>query len=310
MNAFQGSAAAFPGGSLPAVSSLPWPPRKRVLASGRHGSIREFVKYHARLFFSRGHREDFLQEVSGRPALRDLFVREPRLFHAPISSFLDRRFTIEQRFRAITSDLMVVHQALGPLAIRQMSEGVHIVLSEGVGAYHITLGMNEINPQEGLWSIAIRAADGERLYGLSFGFLGSDRVLVGSVQGARNPDIDALAFARDFTKTAHGLRPPCFLLEALRALCRAWNVGLLLGIDPLHHVKGRWNQRRKRLKFDYRTFWLEQGARRDEAGYWAMCNASTQRDLSDVPSRKRSMYRRRFELLAQLESHVLQAVRP
>lgn len=119
-----------------------------------------------------------------------------------------------------------------------------------------------------------------------------------------------MGFAKAFTKLAHGLRPPSFLVETLRMMCALWHIPAMLGIDPADHIKGRWNQRRTRLKFDYRSLWGEQGANRDAQGYWAMSTGVAARDLFEIPSKKRSMYRKRFDLLDEMRCDIAAILRP
>lgn len=281
-----------------------WPARTQVLSTGRHASLREFVKYYARVACSLPYRDQFLSTIAGRPGLRDLFASHPRLFHAPLSGFLDRRFSMPRRFTAARTDLHQAWCLLGDRTIRRMALGEATLLTDAIAGYQVTLSLNEVNLQEGSWALSIRNLDGERLYNLSFGFLSETTILIGSIQGARVANSDALDFARHFTKSAHGLRPPCFLLETIRSLCRAWGIREILGIDPTHHIKGRWNQRRSRLKFDYRSFWQEQGALRQASGYWAIDAAAAPKELSTVATRKRSMYRKRFELMDSIGSDI------
>jgi uncharacterized protein VirK/YbjX len=159
---------------------------------------------------------------------------------------------------------------------------------------------------EGLWQLGLVDAAGERTYSLGFGFLRDGTLLVGNVQGP-SLGTDGLALIRRATAAAEGLRPPYLLLHVLRHLARRWGVADLRGIDPEHHVKGRWNLRRTRLQFDYRAFWQESGATQRPDGHWQLPLVLAMRGPEDVPSKRRAMYRRRQSLLAQVESQVVRA---
>ncbi len=126
---------------------------------------------------------------------------------------------------------------------------------------------------------------------------------MGNVQGPSLKD-EGLDRIRDATHAAHGMRPPHLLVHALRVLAAQWGATRLQGVDPENHVKGRWNLRDSRLRFDYRAFWAEHEGVRDEDGNWSLPPATALRPLEEVPTKRRAMYRRRYAMLAALQSAV------
>jgi uncharacterized protein VirK/YbjX len=144
---------------------------------------------------------------------------------------------------------------------------------------------------------------GVRLYSVGFGFTSQRSLLVANMQGA-SIGIDGLEQNRLLTHAAHGMRPPYLLLHALKTLARSLGIDSMAGIDPLHHIKGRWNLRQSRLQFDYRSLWRDHGAIPGPCGHWRLPLQTTQRALESVPSKKRAMYRRRRELLQRLDDSI------
>ena len=100
------------------------------------------------------------------------------------------------------------------------------------------------------------------------------------------------------------MRPPHVLVHTLRVLCAHWGATRLKGADPENHVKGRCNVRDSRLRFDYRAFWAEHDAVRDEGGNWSLPLTTSQRPLEEVPTKRRAMYRRRYAMLEALQQAV------
>lgn len=271
---------------------LSWPPRDVVLPPGRRGRLGEHLKYALRLAWTADHRPSLLALLSRQPLLSNLFQAFPRLYHVPLSAFLDRRLSAKRRFQVMLNDLQCAQLALGSERLTSLAAGQPLPLFECAPGLQLCLSVNEINPHEGLWAIVMKSPEGQRIFNLSFGFLDPDTVLIGSLQGSP----DGLDQVRQATKDAHGLRPPYLLIEILRLLVRAWGKTRLLGIDPEHHVKGRWNQRH-RLRFEYRELWGDLGAHRQSDGFWRVPLETETRDLQTVPSRKRSTYRRRADML-------------
>jgi uncharacterized protein VirK/YbjX len=243
---------------------------------------------------------------------RELHRRHPECYYPALSHFLDRRFSLRHRFKVALADLRQAEACFGPHLSLRLANGESVALWTLTPDCQVALSLNEVSWHEGRWMLSLRNAQGQRLYSLSFGFLPCGALLVGTVQGPR-PDVsDVEERIRDLTKSAEGLRPPYLLFEALRAAAAAWGVSALVGIDPAHHVKGRWNLRSRRLRFDYRRFWSEVGAAQRDDGYWQAGLQPPPRDLAEVPSRKRAMYRRRWAMLgdmAQSLQDVLRAVR-
>jgi uncharacterized protein VirK/YbjX len=290
-----------------------WPSaQEHVVWSGRKGwsAWVKRHKYSWRMLVSAPWRGRFLQAVQQHPAWRELHRRHPECYYPPLSHFLDRRFSLGQRFQVALADLRAAEPHFGSGLALRLAQGELVTLWTLGEDCRLVLGVNEVSLNEGRWSLSLRDAQGRRLYSLSFGFLPCGSLLVGTVQGPQTGMPDPEGLIRDLTKTAEGVRPPYLLFEALRAAAALWRVPALLGIDPEHHIKGRWNLRSRRLRFDYRRFWSEVGAQRRSDGYWAAGLQPLPRDLAEVPSRKRSMYRRRWAMLdgmAQSLQDVLRA---
>jgi uncharacterized protein VirK/YbjX len=130
------------------------------------------------------------------------------------------------------------------------------------------------------------------------------------VQGIKDPQRNILELNKRLTKEAFGLRPQNLLIAALQAVCKAWHIENLIGIDPKNQVKRRNNAERQGFKFDYLSFWAELGASKNFSGYWTLPTQLPLRVLADVPSHKRSQYRKRNESLNQLSLNSAQLFQP
>jgi uncharacterized protein VirK/YbjX len=289
-----------------------WPSaRDLVTRTGWAGLVKR-AKYRLRMLVSAPLRPQYLEAVAQHPAWRELHRRHPACYYPALSHFLDRRFGLRHRFRVALADLRQAEGCFGVRLSLRLAQGEGVALWSLSPTCRVELSVNEVSWHEGRWMLCLRDDQGQRLYSLSFGFLPCGALLVGTVQGPRPgvPKVEELI--RELTKTAEGVRPPYLLFEALRVAAAAWGVPALVGIDPVHHVKGRWNLRGRRLRFDYRRFWSEVGATQRSDCYWEAGLQPLPRDLADVPSRKRAMYRRRWALLddlAQALQGVLRAAR-
>lgn len=291
------------------MAGLHWPGAHEHLPQrGLEGLVKR-TKYRWRLLVTRPLRAEFMDTVASHPAWHELHQRHPNALYPLLCHFVDRRFSRGRRFEVAQADLQVAQRLFGLEGSAAMARGERLTLGTLPDGTSLVLGLNDVSWHEGRWALSLRNAEGQRLYNLSFAFLPCGALLVGAVQGPQAGTVDAETVIRDLTKTAEGVRPPYLLAEALRAAAAAWGVNVLLGIDPVHHVKGRWNVRGRRLRFDYRNFWAELGGTQRPDGYWQLPLQVAPRDLAEVPSRKRAMYRRRQALLEALRQSIQGALR-
>jgi uncharacterized protein VirK/YbjX len=275
-----------------------------VISAARLASPRERIKYKWRMLRSEPFRAAFLEQLNRQPEWCRLFERQPRYFHVPLSRFLDRRWPTQHRFERCATDLQLAAQKFGTRARAILALGQEVRVCNH-SFFSVDLCLNRTNPQEGYWALTLKDENERPVFNLSFGFLSDDTVLIASVQGAPGAGGERLEAIQSLTKHAHGLRPPHLLITIFQEACKYWGVSELRGIDPVHHIKGRWNQRTKRLRFDYRALWQEVGAVQSPEGHWLLPNTARRRDAEAIPSRKRSQYRRRYAFMDALAARVV-----
>jgi uncharacterized protein VirK/YbjX len=293
-------------GSAVRLPSLVWPDARTMFASAFELGWERRAKYALRLVLTHRVRNALLREFAGMSFADSLFRTRPRAFYPLMNHLLDRRLGAQARLKATLASLRVVCASLGePARVdRLLAHGLELGrLDDGT---RIELSLNGVSFHEGLWQLALVAVDGRRLYSLGFGLVDDATLLIGNVQGPSiDEGIDGLGLVRELTHASHGLRPPYLLLHVLRVLASHWGVESLLGIDPEHHVKGRWNLRDSRLRYDYRAFWADCGAARGPHGHWSLALDPGLRPLDEIASKRRAMYRRRYAMLDALQRDIV-----
>lgn len=286
--------------------AAPWPGGHDLFpGAGLSRQVRRF-KYALRLLRARPYLEDLRADVLATPAWLRLFENEPRLYYPLVTRAVDRRLGLAQRSSMFRHDLATAHRVYGEAICALLAERAPWVWLQLDEQWNLVLEVNAVSFHEGFWSVCLRHRDGGRAYHAGFAFQPDRRVLIAGIQGPRGhewPGHDPKDIVRDLTKLCEGLRPPHLLLEAIRAVALAAGATELVGIDPRHHIKGAWNHRSKRLKFDYAEFWSDGGGALGADGNWHLPLAGTRRDLADAPSKKRAMYRRRYALLDLLAAN-------
>lgn len=291
----------------PGVSSnaaLAWPGAGAMFENAFELNLERRIKYVWRLALTWQVRGRLLREFDGQAMAAALFRAQPRAFYPVMSHLIDRRMGAQARLRTTLASLRTVCASVGDDANVRGLLTHGITLLELGDHTRVVLSLNDVSFHEGLWQIGLVCADGVRLYSIGFGFTDARTILMGNVQGPSLKD-EGLDRIRDATHSAHGMRPPHLLVHTLRVLAARWGATALHGVDPENHVKGRWNLRGSRLRFDYRAFWAEhEGVRADAGGNWSLPLDTALRPLEEVPTKRRAMYRRRYAMLEALQQAV------
>jgi len=285
---------------VPASAPLTWPGARGMFDHAFDLNLERRLKYAGRLALTWRARARLLRELAGLTLGEALFRAQPRAFYPVMSHLIDRRMSAGARLHTTLASLRAVCGSVGDEANVRSLLTHGITLQELTDGTRVVLSLNDVSFHEGLWQVGLVGADGVRLYSIGFGFTDAHTLLMGNVQGPslKNEGLDRI---RDVTHAAHGMRPPHLLVHALRVLAAHWGATRLQGVDPENHVKGRWNLRDSRLRFDYRAFWAEHEGVRDAGGNWSLPLDTALRPLEEVPTKRRAMYRRRYAMLEALQ---------
>jgi uncharacterized protein VirK/YbjX len=150
-----------------------------------------------------------------------------------------------------------------------------------------------------------------RAFSLAFSFHRQDggplTAFIGGLQG-RNRD-GVLDLYRSLTGALHDLRPRDLLIEIFRMICRATGVtGIQAVAQAQRHHRHPYFGRLSRapLPLDYDAIWSDRdGTRLDERAF-RLAVDPPRRDLETVKPNKRSLYRKRFGLLDEIDARLQQ----
>jgi uncharacterized protein VirK/YbjX len=124
------------------------------------------------------------------------------------------------------------------------------------------------------------------------------QLMVGNLQGDGR---DRLALYKTLTKALHGMRPRDFLIHILKILAGELQCSELLGIKDAAHRSAHRLSRAKKLA-TYDEMWLEHGAvSKPDSGFFSLSPGLRKRSGHEIPAHKRAMYRRRYQLLDELQ---------
>ncbi|MGE4798991.1 VirK/YbjX family protein [Yersinia hibernica] len=126
---------------------------------------------------------------------------------------------------------------------------------------------------------------------------------IGGLQGADNgtPHGEIQAC----TKACHGLFPKRLVLEASCYLAGLMGIERIIAVGNSTHIYQNWRYRAKKkdkLHADYDSFWESLGGKQCAEGYFDLPAQIARKPIEDIASKKRAEYRRRYQLLEQLEN--------
>ena len=245
----------------------------------------------------------FESVVNQKPWLVDLLNQRANFSYPLVHRFLDKRFNTQQRFDAMCDNLTFLPEKLTALGLPPLWQQA-ISFGEVIPDFEMRLTITDYQPMEGFWTLELVYSPSQELvYLLTFGKV-QQALLIAVIQG---PNFEGSKdMVKLLTKKCHGLRPAYLMVEAMKALTKVLGYSALWGIPHKYQNKSRIVQS-KRYVVDYDAIFAESaGTLKD---YWELPLHFETKNMDDIPSNKRSMYRKRYAMLEQLQENMATALK-
>lgn len=246
------------------------------------------------------------------PSLQMIADERPAVLAGPLVwPYLCAAWDADARLQHLQAHYRILDELGAPFPFSADERLVLADLDETYPGLRIVLDQPKWFMREGGLTLNLFVND-FRAYSLAFSFSDSAGgqgidCLIGAIQG-RNTE-EAADLYRDLTKAAHGLRPRDFLIEICRILCRHWDVQNLLAVrDSERHHRHPFFKDKKIAPQNYDAIWQDRGGELADAHFYRLPIASERRDESDIKPNKRSLYRRRYRFLDELETNIPRAL--
>lgn len=144
-----------------------------------------------------------------------------------------------------------------------------------------------------------------RAFTISFSLSsGADlELFIGGIQGRQGEQM--LSLYRDLTKDFHGMRPRDLMLEVLRIFANAIGVKHIYAVaDAFKVSRHKYFGERGAPGLFYDDIWEERGGTRIDECRFELPLDGNRRDLEEIAAKKRSMYRKRYEMLDNLAASI------
>ena len=248
-----------------------------------------------------------LRSETESPGLDRALRERPEILGVAAWPYIHADWDFEQKVNAIAEHYrqvsriapkldLSIHESLLLASLEDIRPGLRLVLDRAPWFMREgELVLNIFAHDQRLFSVAFSLGlDGERSV-----------VRIGGLQGVRDANI--LDVYRELTKSLHGLRPRDFLLDALKSLCSTLGIKSILAIadaNRQHRHAYFGAGKLQHLEGDYDEVWSEHGGVLSESGFFEFHSQIECRSIEDIPSKKRSMYRKRYEFLESLGARI------
>ncbi|KGA49354.1 VirK/YbjX family protein [Yersinia ruckeri] len=253
-----------------------------------------------------------LSELAGNPQLGTLLQSQPDFpckLHRP---YLSANLTKRQGLQAIKDHYQLVNELMPTSLGLGYIQGSPFKLADVTGrheqVFSLFLGTLPSLNKEGEATLMFANPQGEILALLTFNLMmyrQEKTLFIGGLQGAASQiPHEKIQIS---TKECHGLFPKRLLLEAAYCLAKSMGISQIIAVGNSTHIYQNWRYRRQKkdkLHANYDDFWQSLGGKKADDGYYALPTRIARKVIEDIASKKRAEYRRRYQLLDQLETGI------
>lgn len=256
-----------------------------------------------------------LKMLTENPYYETLLYTQPRIpcrIHRPyLSTRMSRRENVDAL--ALHYEKMTAFLSKDNFLAHLSPSGLKLAYLKGKDGsiYRLCFKSTHKLDREGEVSVILADSHGNMLSKMTFTLcqrFDEDCLIIGGLQGPNTAD--ALDSIQHATKQLYGLFPKRILIDAVLFLGHLMNVRRVYAVSNMNHVYQalRYSNRKKQIFANYDDLWEVSGGIRTPDNYYQLPPVIKRKKIEDVPSKKRSEYRKRFELLDELNQEIYQSL--
>ncbi|MDO8989437.1 MAG: DUF535 family protein [Sideroxyarcus sp.] len=242
-------------------------------------------------------------EISDNPLLARALKRFPLMSGAIYWPYINHAWPMQTRLAAIDRHFRMLDDSAKIIAHATFEDVELARLDEEYAGLRLVLDKAEWFVREGEIVLNLFIND-QRFYSIAFTLgveAGKPLVFVGALQGANASS--AREVYRDITHALHGMRPHDFLMTAIKLLCVELGVSRMWAVSSDNHQHNSpyfGGVHKEILRIPYNKVWLEHFGVPLDNGFYDIPTAVRYKEMSEIPTRKRAAYRRRYAMLDKL----------
>lgn len=245
------------------------------------------------------------------PLRREISAVHPLVFAQLTRQFFYKNSSTSERLTVITHSLLFWENQFTEHALRQIYFGSGLQLwSENYKGQNlaIDLAFRDGEIREGTMSLGLKL-DNKYIYHTNF-WIVSDMnstlsLYIGALQGSR----DGLSINKELTKYFFGYRPKNLILYALRILAQVLSISEIYAVSNYGFYTNNHLRRNRKLKTSLDKFWNETGGNvNNDPRFFEIPITDPRKNIEDVVSHKRNLYRKRYSLLDKIGEIIVQSL--
>lgn len=226
--------------------------------------------------------------------------RDRELFGVLFWPLLDVRWQATRRLQALQDHYREAAAFGSMLVLGTDSTRTLLTFDGDLSNLRVCIENQTFFRREGQLVLSIFHED-SRVFSVAFLLARVDGVLavyVGAVQGVKQPEESNLY--KTITKDCFGLRPRDLTISMFLILCQAMDVKRIFAVQDAYRAHNHayfGAEGGSKVLANYDEIWKEREATETADGFFELAGGSEVKDLQTVASKKRSMYRKRYQLL-------------
>ncbi len=283
---------------------------KKIYDISKSREFRRYVIFRVRCILNRRRMKrlwDYFHSASVLVQISDVY---PFVYEQPQRAFFYHRSTFEERAALVEAHFAFLTEHIREDVLLDWYQEKNYLLWKGPSLDNEELALmlyyEAGQRKEGLLSVMLRLST-KPLYQIIFWIApnkaGQPSMWIGAMQG---PNMDnAREIVKQTTKLCHAYRTKNLILYAAQAVARSLGLSHIYAVTNEGYYTNNHVRIDKKLKTDFSDFWREAGGRETEdKRFDELPLVEIRKTMEEVPTRKRAVYRRRFEMLDELDAIV------
>jgi len=281
---------------------------KKIYDISKSREFRRYVIFRVRCILNRRRMKrlwDYFHSASVLAKISDVY---PFVYEQPQRAFFYHRSTFGERAALVEAHFAFLTEHIREDVLLDWYQEKNYLLWKGPSLDNEELALmlyyEAGQRKEGLLSVMLRLST-KPLYQIIFWIApnkaGQPSMWIGAMQG---PNMDnAREIVKQTTKLCHAYRTKNLILYAAQAVARSLGLSHIYAVTNEGYYTNNHVRIDKKLKTDFSDFWREAGGRETEDNRFdELPLVETRKTMEEVPTRKRAVYRRRFEMLDELDA--------
>lgn len=254
--------------------------------------------------------------------LSDIAEKFPFVYEQATRAFFYNRSTFDERMNLIEEHMKFFSRTLNDEFLLKLYGDKKIDLwkmpIDEKKTMRLVLCLEPGQRKEGLCSVMLRLNDDFPIYQIMFwvapeNFMSEKNseenfsMFIGAMQG---PNVDdAKELVKTITKKSHAYRTKNLILYATQAVARSLNLKKIFAVTNAGYYANNHIRRDRKLKTSFGDFWAECGGTLTaDDRFFQLPLIEPRKSYEEIPTRKRAVYRRRFELLDEIDATVAEKI--